>query len=69
MTRLCQACLNPSCDGRRCYLETPEPEAEEGKTLEQLIAENPELRAYRDKLRAELWGMDAVRGDPMRRVA
>jgi hypothetical protein len=68
MPSLCQACLKPSCDHRRCYFETPEPEAEEGKTLEQLIAENPELRRYRDELRAELWGVE-VHSDPLRNAA
>jgi hypothetical protein len=67
---ICQSCLSPDCDHRACYLESPQHEIEEGEvTLEQLIARNPELRRYRDELRAELWGMDAVRGDPLSRKA
>jgi hypothetical protein len=38
------------------------------KTLEQVIAERPELQVYRDQLRARLWGIE-MRGDPLRRVA
>lgn len=52
----------PDCDGE-C-----ESDDDGGKTLEALIAERPDLKAYRDELRASLWGVQCL-PDPMRRVA
>jgi hypothetical protein len=52
----CAACDEYACDA------LPE------KTLDQFLSERPDLRAYRDEVRARLWGVETV-ADPLRRVA
>lgn len=53
----------PDCDGEGSWIDELE-EGDTGKTLDQVIAESPELRRYRDELRARLWGVE-TRGDPL----
>jgi hypothetical protein len=61
MTALCRSCdgefdANDFCPRCQHYASEQLPE----KTLDQLFDENPACRAYRDAIRARLWGFDVL---------
>jgi hypothetical protein len=69
MTALCRSCdgefdANDFCPRCQHYASEQLPE----KTLDQLLSERPDLRAYRDEVRARLWDVETV-ADPLKRRA